>query len=392
MRLSFYVSLPFMIIPGLSALATDFAQASAVLEKAITDGAFPGCAVAAGNRDGILWSAGLGHHDYEARQSVSAETIYDLASLTKVVGTTTVLMRLVALGKVDLSEPVVTYLPEFSSDPSGPENRTRQTITVADLLRHEGGLPSWKPFYRTVATYSELLNAALSVPLESAPGKRYRYSDIGFILLGEVAARAGRKQLPELERELVFEPLGMKSTGRNPPESLRDHIPPTERWANRDGFVHGVVHDENARVGEGITGHAGLFATAPDLALLAGELLRGWEGKSRLFPKEVMEQFSGRQSEDRHRGLGWALSSGSGSGGSLLSPSAFGHTGFTGTSLWIDPAQDFYIILLTNRVHPTRDNQKIGRVRASLADAAVRDLIRHAEQNTDLRTGADRNR
>lgn len=366
--------LVFLLLMPSSIRGADFSQAREVLERAIADRAFPGCAVVAGSREAVLWSAGFGHFDYDETKPVSPETLYDLASVTKAVGTTTTLMRLVAGGKLDVSSPVSTYVPEFLGDPSGEEFAVRQAITVEDLLRHMGGLPSWKPFYQRVENYSELIGAAMATPLESGPAERYRYTDIGFILLGEVAARAGGKSLPELERELVFEPLGMNDTWRNPPSRLLDRIAPTERWPDRAGFVHGVVHDENARAGEGNTGHAGLFSTAPDLALLARELLLGTQGKSRLFPKEVMEQFTGRRSEGFHRGLGWALSSGRGAAGALLSPGSFGHTGFTGTSIWIDPDRDLYIILLTNRVHPTRENLKIGQVRSDLADAVARSL------------------
>ncbi len=368
----FLLSLLGAMIPA--AHGADFPRATEVLERAVADGAFPGCTVVAGNDEAILWSAGFGHFDYEGTRPVHPATIYDLASLTKVAGTTAVLMRLVADGKLDVGEPVVRYLPEFAGDPDGEDGAHRKAVTVADLLRHRGGLTSWRPFFRTVDGYSELLDAAIATQLEASPGERYRYTDVGFILMGEIAARAGGKPLPELERELVFDPLGMTDTLRNPPASLHARIPPTEQWAGRDGFVHGVVHDENARAGEGLTGHAGLFSSAPDLASLAGELLRAGNGGSRLFPEAVMDQFTGRCPEDFNRGLGWGLSSGGGSAGALLSRASFGHTGFTGTSIWIDPEQNLYVILLSNRVHPTRDNQKIGRVRAELADAVVRDL------------------
>lgn len=347
---------------------TDFSEAAAMLQRAVDDGAFPGCTVAVGNESGILWSAAFGHFDYESKKPVATNTIYDLASLTKVIGTTTVYMRLTALGKINVTDPVGKYLPEFiEAAPEETEKAKREQITIQQLLTHTGGITSWKPYYRSVNSYKDLLQAIYNTPLESSPGEKFRYSDPGMMMLGEIASRAGGKKLPELEQELVFKPLKMTDTMRNPSSSLLDRIPPTERWPGKETFVHGVVHDENSRAGEGITGHAGLFSTTGDISKLAIELLRALDGKSKLFPKAVAEKFTQKQG-NVNRGLGWAITSSR----SDLSERSFGHTGFTGTSISIDPERKLFIVLLSNRVHPTRDNGKIGRVRSELNELVVK--------------------
>jgi CubicO group peptidase (beta-lactamase class C family) len=304
-------------------------------------------------------------------QLVTTSAIYDLASMTKVVGTTCVYMRLTALGKINPTNRVEEFLPEFiTAAPTNDEKTKRKLITIEQMLTHTGGIAGWKPLYRTVNSYAELMQAIYKTPLESDPGEKFRYSDLGMMMLGEIASRAGGKKLPELERELVFDPLNMRDTMRNPPKTLLDRIPPTERWPDKDEFVHGIVHDENSRAGEGITGHAGLFSTVEDLSKLAAELLRALDGKSKLFPKEVTENFTRKHRDSR--GLGWGISAQYDASKTTLSKSAFGHTGFTGTSIWIDPERKLFVILLSNRIHPTRDNDKIGRVRSDLADAVVR--------------------
>jgi CubicO group peptidase (beta-lactamase class C family) len=376
-RLSANFLLILLVAPFLSNAADrkpDFSGPASILQKAIVDGAFPGCSVAVGNESGIIWSKGFGHFTYEKKTPVTTSTIYDLASATKVIGTTSVYMRLRALRKIKLHKPAGKYVPEFLAAAANVEEKTkREQITIEQLLTHTGGIAGWKPLYRTVNSYAELLQAIYKTPLESDPGEKFRYSDLGMMLLGEIASRAGGKKLPELERELVFAPLNMQDTQRNPPKSLLDRIPPTERWPEREDFVHGIVHDENSRAGEGITGHAGLFSTVEDMSKLAGELLRALDGKSKLFPKRIAKKFTRKQG-DLNRGLGWGIAPQYDTSKTTLSKSAFGHTGFTGTSIWIDPERKIFIILLSNRVHPTRDNDKIGKVRSDLADAVVRVL------------------
>ncbi|MCH2375901.1 MAG: beta-lactamase family protein [Planctomycetes bacterium] len=361
--------------------------AKAVLKRAIEARAFPGCAVAVGDVDAILWLRGFGHIDYSKTSPVNEHTLYDLASLTKVVGTTAVVMTLVRDGRLALNDQVVQHVPEFG------RNASRRRVTIEHLLTHSSGLPAGRPFYLTKRGFEAVLSTAFTTPLEAAPGTRARYSDIGFMILGEVAARAGRQRQEHLERTLVFKPLGMQETLRNPSVALRERTAPTEEISTSTAtvaprsrgtspnqqtptFVHGVVHDENARAADGLTGHAGLFSTATDLSLFARETLRALSGRSSVFPKQLMQLFVVRRQviKDSSRGLGWDTPSGHSSAGDLFSRKSFGHTGFTGTSMWIDPERGIYLVLLTNRVHPSRANRQISQVRRDLADAVVRDL------------------
>ncbi len=361
------IGLPFLLLTTTALWAFDATECQRVLHTAIEGRAFPGCTFQVGSEDQPLWTAAFGHHDYSGRTPVTLDAIYDLASVTKVAGTTAVFMRLVALEKVRLDDPVSRWIPEFVADIDDPQQRAqRQRVTVEQLLTHSSGLGPWRPFYREVDSYAELIAAACQVPLVAEPGESHRYSDIGLMIAGEVAARAGGRSLPELERELVFDPLEMSDTWRCPPAELLPRIPPTEEDADSGEFVHGVVHDENARAGEGRTGHAGLFSTAKDLGKLAAELLRAAQGRSCLFPRQVVDQFfEPRRVGNTQRAVGWNIVPDS--GGQILS-----HTGFTGTSLQLDLRRQRYIVLLSNRVHPTRDNQQIGRVRREFRAAVER--------------------
>jgi len=367
--LAICLSVPRVVTAAATA-KPDFIEAREVLRRGLTNRAYPGGTVIVGTEDRTLWSEAFGRFDYTNGAQVKLTTIYDLASLTKVVGTTAVYMRLVALGKVDVGEPVSKYLPEFVDAAANEAERNwRQKLTLEHLLTHSGGLVAWKPLYRSVSSYSELLKAIYATPLDAEPGRQFRYSDLGMILAGEVAARVGGKPLAELERELVFAPLGMTDTLRNPPQNLWMRIPPTERLPDTDELVHGIVHDENARAGQGITGHAGLFSTAEDLGRLAAEWLRALDGRSKLFPKAVVEDFFHERQigNGSHRTLGWGLKRNEdGSYGPMLS-----HTGFTGTAIWIDPQRKLYAIFLNNRVHPTRVNNKVNQVRKDFIEAVT---------------------
>jgi len=362
----------------------DLSAAEELLLAAIEGGAFPGCAVVVGDADGVIWKAGLGRLDYDAGSSaVTTSTLYDLASITKVVGTTSVIFSLIRDGKLALDDRVVKHVPEFGGE-------MKDGVTIEHLLTHTSGLLSWRSFYKTCFDPDAILAEAYQVPVEAEPGTRSRYSDIGFIILGGIAARAGEAVNGELERQLVFEPLGMKDTVRNPGEEFFERIAPTETSQRvgpavketlpryKDKFVHADVHDENARGAGGMTGHAGLFSTADDLALFAGELLRGVQGKSAIFVQPLFEKFVTRRNliEGSSRALGWDTPEGERPTGGLFSRNSFGHTGFTGTSLWVDAERGFYLILLTNRVHPTRENQQIRAVRRELGDVVVRCLVR----------------
>ena len=259
--------------------------------------------------------------------------------------------------------------------PSDEDRARRKQVTVEHLLTHTAGLTAWKAYYRTETNYAAMLQAILKTPLERDPGVQVRYSDFGMLLAGEVAARAGKKPLAELERELVFLPLGMTNTLRNPPAQVHAHMAPTERWPNSTNFVHGVVHDENARAGEGITGHAGLFSTAEDLAKLAAELLRAAEGKSQWLSQKVFAEFA-RPHGPRGktgRGLGWGIEGGE--------KEAISHNGFTGTYIRIELSRKMYLVLLTNAVHPSRENNKLGGVRREAIDAILQAFDKSMARN-----------
>jgi serine-type D-Ala-D-Ala carboxypeptidase len=357
-RLGCVVGLLLCAIASGAVSAPDFSEATAILQCGVDDRAFPGCAVVVGTADKILWSQAFGALDYAHHAPVTQETLYDLASVTKVTGTTSVFMRLVQQGTVRISDPASKYLPEFIDlAPTAEDRERRRPITIEHLLTHTAGLTAWKACYRSQTNYAAMLHAILATPLESEPGARFRYSDFGMILAGEIASRAGKKPLALLEQELVFAPLGMTNTLRNPSPQLWDRVAPTEKLPDSTNIVHGVVHDENARAGEGITGHAGLFSTAGDLAKLAAELLRASDGRSQWLSQSVFTEFARPHELARNssRGLGWGLERGP--------ERAIAHNGFTGTYIRVDLNRKLFLVLLTNAVHPTRDNNKLGAVR-----------------------------
>ena len=349
-----------------AAAAPDFSEAEGILRQGVEKRAYPGCTVVVGTANQVLWSEAFGTLDYEHQQPVNKRTLYDLASVTKVTGTTSVCMQLVQRGKLVVTNPVSFYIPEFVQLASTAEDRERRRkVTVEHLLSHSAGLTAWKAYYRTYTNYHAMLQAVLKTPLERDPGKEVHYSDFGMLLAGEVAARAGGKPLPTLEQELVFVPLGMTNTLRNPPAAWKERIAPTELWPGSTQFVHGVVHDENARAGEGITGHAGLFSTAEDLGRLGAELLRAADGSSKWLAQPVFAEFI------RPRGVGTASSRGLGWGLDMGPEQAISHNGFTGTYIRVDLRRKMYLVLLTNAVHPTRENNKLGRVRREAVNAIL---------------------
>ena len=365
-----------------TATAADFTAAGKLLQKGVEDKAYPGCAVIVGTSGGVLWRQGFGKLAAEG-DDATPQTLYDLASMTKIVGTTSVLLTLVRDEKLSVTDPVSKYLPSFLTAIDDPKDRARrEKVTLEHLLTHSAGLAAGAPLYKTAKTYEGVLAAALAVPLEADPGTREKYSDLGMIILGEIVGRAGGKKLPELERERVFAPLGLKDTLRNPPKELLPRIAPTERKPDSQEFWHGIVHDENARAGEGATGHAGIFATADDLGVWAAEWLKGTKGESKLLPRELVENFSRRRElvKGSSRALGWDTPSGISSAGTKFDRTSFGHTGFTGTSVWIDPTRDLYVILLSNAVYPQRGNTRLFRIRRELCDAVVEALSATAKE------------
>ncbi len=338
----------------------------AVLARGVADGAFPGAVAVVGNRAGLLTSFGAGRLDAADATEPTAATIYDLASLTKIVATTTVLLQLVDQQKVALDAPVVRYLPDWK----GPRT---ERITIRQMLTHSSGLAAWRPFYKEAADRADARAQLMLVGPETSPGTRYLYSDMNFMLLGMVIEKVTGQSLDEAFVTVVARPLRMTDTRFRPDSALHARIAPTEFDPWRQRQLRGEVHDENASRFEGVSGHAGLFSTGADLARVVRMWLSGGtlDGVRFASARTVAEFTRAQDTLISKRALGWETPTGGNSAGKRLSAAAFGHTGFTGTSIWADPSRDLFVILLTNRVNPTRENRKIGGVRTALADAVV---------------------
>ncbi len=351
---------------------TTWAALERYLEECVARKAFPGAVVAVGRRDTVLFERGFGTLGVDDPARPDPTTIYDLASLTKVVGLTTLTMMLVDEHRLDLDAPVTRYVPGFAAG--------GDSVTVRELLTHSSGLAAWQPLFREVRSREEMFARVNATPLEARPGTRTAYSDLGAILLTEIVEHLMGHRLDTLLAARVFEPLEMRDTRFLPPAGLRPRVAPTEDDPWRGRVLRGEVHDENAAAMDGVSGHAGLFSTAADLVKFAQMMLRyggaeapghGGTGK-RLIDSATIAMFTAVQRPGfSSRALGWDTPSPGSSAGARLSAHAFGHTGFTGTSLWIDPEQDLFVILLTNRVNPTRKNEQIREVRPRVADLAA---------------------
>jgi beta-N-acetylhexosaminidase len=348
-----------------------------VIERAIADKAFPGATLSVGYR-GKFTVRAFGKLSYDAKApATNVHTMYDIASLTKVVATTTVVAKLVEgdfAVPLDLDARIERYLPEWAS---GPQPEWRHEVTVRHLLTHTSGLPAFKEYWRTSKNKQDTLTKIFAEPLEYQPGAKEVYSDLGIILMAEIVERLTGKTLDDLANAFLFKPLGMNETMFRPPKKLWPSIAPTEIDANfRKRLVQGEVHDENAFAIGGVSGHAGLFSTAPDLAAFCQMLLNGGVyAHERILRRATVTQFTAPQKlSGGTRTLGWAVPTEGGSSGHYFSAHSFGHTGFTGTSIWIEPDRQLFVVLLTNRVNPTRENQKIAQVRPALHDAVMQAL------------------
>ena len=351
--------------------ADDLAHVDEIVERAIADSAFPGAQVAI-IRDGMLvYSRSFGALTYEpGSRPVDASTLYDCASLTKVVATTTAMMRLYDLKKFNLDDPVGTYLPEFSRG-------EKSAMTIRHLLLHQSGFPPFRQLWKICPDSLSAIDSVAATPLVARPGDTTIYSDLGMITLGRLVEKLGGMPLDAYVRREFFDPLRMGNTMFRPDTSLRERIAPTEvdsAWRRK--LVQGTVHDENAALLGGVAGHAGLFSTASDLAVFMQMLLnRGAYGGRRFISEGTIYEFLARRAQGQERWLGWDMwSFKESSAGSLFSPTSFGHTGFTGTSLWADPGKNLAVIVLTNRVFPTRANLRLLRVRPVLHDAVMHSL------------------
>jgi CubicO group peptidase (beta-lactamase class C family) len=345
-------------------------QLDSIVVAAIADRASPGAAIVVGRYGRLVLERGWGRQSWPPdAPPASDSTIYDMASLTKVVATTTAAMLMEEDGRLDIERPVVSYLPEFNDPEKAP-------ITVRMLLLHTSGMKQYQFLYREVKGRAQYLQRINAKPLLHRPGERFDYTDWNMMVLQQVVERVAGKPLDSLLAERVFGPLGMRDTGFNPPASLKPRIAPTEVQAFRGGQVWGVVHDENAWAMGGVSGHAGLFSSARDLAVFTQMLLNGGEyGGVRILRPETVARWTARQRKDAARSLGWEMPSPRSSAGRYFSPRSFGHTGFTGTSIWADPEKQLFVVLLTNRVDPTRDNPRLGPLRRAVADAVQRAVV-----------------
>jgi serine-type D-Ala-D-Ala carboxypeptidase len=403
-----------------------FATAFSILQKAIADRTFPAASVAVTHAGRLVGLKAFGRFTYDHPEDrddqnaasapsssrsvpqsghfdseVHATTLFDLASLTKIIATTPMAMILYERGLLDLDMPVAAVIPEFLGSPI--EDSRRRNVTLRMLLAHSSGLPAYEKLFRSAETRDELLHAAVTTPLTADPGNRALYSDIGFIILGIALERLADEPIVRFCQREIFSPLAMTTTTFNPPAEIRAEIPPTadEREVRsgadvsirqtgareeltsgsqqpirsnfRNKIIQGEVQDENAYVLGGAAAHAGLFSSACDLSQFAQCMLNG--GKPILRP-ETVALFTRRQPTppNSSRALGWDTPSNPSQSGKYFSPHSFGHLGYTGTSLWIDPVRQLSITLLTNRTWPDCSNQEIKQARPKFHDAIVEAL------------------
>ena len=347
-----------------------FPAAYRVLEEAIAERAFPGCAFGVMAKGEVLLGDALGRFTYEdGAPAVMPETVFDIASVTKVAATTAAAMLLCQRGKLDLDLALGELLPGFVVGRQRGD-RARE-VTLRHLLAHNSGLPGYVELFRKAGTPSELFRACLELPIEAEPGTRMEYSDPGFILLGKALEIVMREDLAAWTRRQIFDPLEMRSTGFVPAAWKRSAIPPTEEDTTfRMRRIQGEVQDENAWVLKGVAGHAGLFSNVPDLLRLAGEVLAGARCKGQLFDQRAVQYFAERQPpEGSSRALGWDTPSPQSSSGRHFSERSIGHLGYSGCSMWIDPEAEIAVVLLTNRTWPNRQGEQIKQVRPAFHDA-----------------------
>jgi CubicO group peptidase (beta-lactamase class C family) len=412
----------------------EFAQAFSILQEAITQQAFPAASIAVTHRGHLIARKALGTFTYDeikagappfsrsvreggdvdlrsttptegapsfasfakgGQGALNSSTLFDLASLTKVIATTPMAMLLYERGLLDLDAPVSAIVPEFIQDAA--KDPRRQEVTLGMLLSHSSGLPAYEKLYLRARTRAELLQAAFTTPLAADPSTRAEYSDIGFMILGTALERLADESLDRFCQREIFAPLSMTNTTFNPPLEIRAKIPPTAderdescgsdtpvrqlpkaddqsggspRSTFRQEIIQGEVQDENASILGGVAAHAGLFSTAEDLAKFAQTMLN--PGRP-IFRPETIALFTRREpaSPATSRALGWDTPSTPSQSGKYFSPNSFGHLGYTGTSLWIDPARQLSITLLTNRTWPDCSNQAIKQVRPKFHDAVI---------------------
>ena len=368
--------------PSAVGMVTDLnAKLDSIIRVAMNEGAAPGVALAVGRYGRLVHLRSYGRIDVSPDSPpVTDSTMFDMASLTKVVATTTALMILEDEGRVNLDSTVRSYLPELTDS-------TKAGITVRQILTHSAGFEAFAALWREHSGRTDYLNQINARPLVYSPGDSTIYSDWDFILAGLIVERISGMTLDQFTAARIWQPLGMRDTGFNPLGAVpadstciaafrADHpllarIAVTEMdTAYRHIKIHGIVHDENACALGGVAGHAGLFSSARDAAVFSQMMLNGGQYNGvRLIQPTTIARWTARQSNHSSRALGWDTPSDKSSSGRYFSFRSFGHTGFTGTSIWIDPEREVFVVLLTNRVNPTRANLRHEALRRDIADA-----------------------
>lgn len=341
-----------------------FAEARTRIAEAIAAGVSPAATIEVGRSSGPVWRQAFGRHAYDAAASAATvDTIFDLASLTKVIATTSLVIREVSAGRLALDAPVSSALEGWS-------DQIHRAVTIRHLLDHSSGLPGVVRLWERASGRSEFQRAIRALPLERAPGEASVYSDPGFIALGFVLEELAGRSLDEQFRDLSAE--WEPELSYLPAASLLPRIAPTEYDAARGRYHHGDVHDENAAALGGVAGHAGLFGTAPAIGAFARLVLQSFTAPTALGAPDVMRTFARATGvPGSSRALGWDTMRPTSSCGTRMSPTAIGHTGFTGTSVWIDWERDIYVVFLTNRIHPTRTNDGLIPLRGKVHDAIM---------------------
>jgi serine-type D-Ala-D-Ala carboxypeptidase len=368
-----------------------FAPAFSILQESITQQAFPAASTAVTHQGRLVASKSFGHLTNDpgapsfsrslregGEVDVGSSTLFDLASLTKVIATTPMAMLLYERGLLDLDAPISAIIPEFIHDAEteaeAKKDPRRREVTLRMLLSHSSGLPAYEKLFLKARTRNELLHAAFTTPLAANPATSANYSDIGFIILGIALERLADESLDRFCQREIFAPLTMTNTAFNPPMEVRAQIPPTANDKTfRQRIIQGEVQDENASILGGVAAHAGLFSTAADLAKFAQAMLN--QGHS-IFRPETVTLFTRRESAPpaTSRALGWDTPSTPSQSGKYFSPQSFGHLGYTGTSIWIDPTRQLSVTLLTNRTWPDCSNQAIKQIRPKFHDAIIEAL------------------
>lgn len=342
------------------------------IREAIQKQYFPGGVLTVCQAGSVILNEAFGRFDYsDDAPAVTPKTSYDLASLTKVLATTPAVLKLIEQGKLSPGDTLIDFYPRQLPD-------RKIDITIGDLLAHQSGLPAWRPFYESCRNRQEILLEILRTPLEYLPGKKSIYSDLGFMLLADIVEHVSGKPFDEYCRDEIFRPLNLKSMQFNPPEKLRSAIPPTgfDKW--RKKIVQGEVNDTNCYVSGGVAGHAGLFGNALEVAVIAEMILRnGCYGNRRLLWNSTIGFMSRRYNPAiSSRAVGWDTPTAQSSCGRYFSASSIGHTGFTGTSLWIDLDRKVSVVFLSNRTHPDPAKNPMVRFRRQLHDAVMKAITR----------------